>query len=1530
MLLLQFVALMGLCSPIQSFYFINYTGSLNSNHSLFYVGENAVLDCKKNSALEAKVIFKRGNEFVDQRYVTSLSDRQARYEKPVTPQDFAEINYICRESNSSRLIGCKTIYSDYAPQNATYFEMIWLAEKKLIMKWKHGVGNITYFNIHTDKVIQISAEWRKVRNDSDGNWQECDAATNISCIVNFIRNRDDIISVRVNITNVKRADKVTTVFPGWRVADHVKPKPADLRSISSRSSRSVIINVKNEWPTLVRRVTYCSVGTQNDKCSEVDILPINQTKQAADISHSMVVSGLHPSFTYSMRVQDRFDYGGYFSDPSNAFNVTLPEDVPTAGPTVSPGSYYWDRTQCSPTSPSATLYIYFQDVPEKHQNGPLMHFSGVVRSAGKVQSVNTLSSGPRTLKIENLDCEKNVNISLYASNKMGPSPASELSLNAWDKDLFHKVNGLDMRLKVEEEENVTAEWNLDPDSVFNLNGYTFLLYYCTRKTLGSDKCEDTIKSVRLNSTRGSASVPSEGHFAPKNMVGLAAVTPQGLTVGIVKSTCIYNPKKRGGRVAGVQAVPQGSSLIVSWLGERCDPDTEVRILEYQVEVCPVSDKSPCRRQVVSGDKNSWVMTDVNPGRYSAKVRALTAAGLTEFSEQKVVDVPSETGLTTSQIIGIIMGSLLFCILLGSVVFCWCRKKTLEKDFSRNIERSSFQKNVIHRGMDLMNGADNVGADISSDNNNTDDSGKGPPPLIKQQISDDSGCDPSSPPVSPSTVGPGPITVSGTPVQRSPPTPITITPLNSAMLEANTFTNPRMTSNDFPSQETKDADSSLQREDGTVPPYVSAAFVSPAHDDASGTGLDEWPPPSGVGAGGQMVYFVTGDPLVMCYGNDSSLTSSSLSPTKGGLSVGTPDWKNGTQKGVRVAEKKGVRVAQEKGITAAKDVHIAQKENSFPKPEAEPTDDASVDPSAFEVTEKKAITHPASGKISSYVTLSPACSGDQGVPGQGMTDHRFTSGEEEEEEEDSDASVDDEGKVIFSASASGRVQDGVGQQISVGGSSLEDFAEGPQLLEEAGSIKKHTSEDLAGKPQLHEEADTTSKTAFEDFEEKPQQEAETTTKPTSEDFAENPHPLEKAESRINPAYVQFPMKLQSGCVNPDTTDEEGQDLTCLMAEPHPPDPGRAGLHPGYVPHALHAQPVVHDQEKEEEEFEFDKKWEGSSSASSHDRGDPRQVAADPVSSLSDGYVTLPSLASTASPSVDTRHSSPTFGSETEDSDADDSCIHLDFSGNGEGHTTATKGEGHTSSTKGEGHTTSTRGQGHTTSTKGEGHTTSTKGTLDKNGYVHLGKDPDGSGVFISGKGLGNSSHKNLTENTSPGEGRTGQVKANSNGLLAGVSPDSSGLVGLLAGVSPNSSGLVGLLAGVSPNSSGLVGLLAGVSPNSSGLVGLLAGVSPDSSGLVGLLAGVSPDSSGLVGLLAGVSPNSSGLVGLLAGVSPDSSGLVGLLAGVSPDSSGLVGRDCNQSGKTSNALPTGNQHLFEGTSIFPFTADHLPSLSNYEL
>ncbi|XP_076463297.1 uncharacterized protein LOC143295468 [Babylonia areolata] len=832
----------GLCFFGSNLPNFNYYGKLESDYSLYYVGEVMTLHCYKDSSFNGSVTFKAGNTVLGNG--TKINSTCAYLDKVVTADDFSVSFYSCSDSTNA-LLKQKKIFVDYAPQNATHVEMVWLDKDDITVRWKFGPENITFKNSH-EKVILIRAEWRQLRFGEYSTWQQCVNATT-SCSVKDFTDPYSSVSVRVNVTNVKRRQSVITVLPELLAMDYAKPKPVRLTEAKAVSNRIANLTVQSNWPRLKYNIFIC---TPASTCSVVST--------ALTKDHELTVKDLHPSYIYTFHVQAAFDRG-FFSESSNAVSLTMPEDAPSSAPAVTPGAFFVDRTGCTRSSPNATVYIYFQEVAGEDQNGQIRNYTGEVRLGQHRFEVHSTAEAACTLRAEHLNCDREFSVTIYASTAAGRSPSTLLTVPQWNEKMHKKVENLDLRLRLEGGQ-ITAEWTPDDDMV----NHTLFLYFCKRDPNNPNQCQEAIGHKKVkNPLAGRATLGGDASM----MFGVAVVTQGGITTGIVMSSCIYVPgKELGETIEFVQLRPQRDTMEVVWRGpERCKASRQVIVLNYVIELCQDQQASPCATYTVDGSISRYKLTEVTAGTmYHVKVAANTTGGMTEPVQSESAKLLEQTkeALTGGAIAGIASAVLIVCIIAGACLFLYCRSSMQErkKKFSKQIKTPSFQE---HRGRVV--GVDNRGASIPDDSLQDDHPiHKFSPPLVPQTSSSvDSGCDVNSPPVTPTPASPEPEPVPGPdpqpPARGAPlgpapdPTPA---PTPTSLEQDCSTTNPEDNSSSTDPVSQGDSGST------SITPYVIATNVAPPDESGDGGGVlgsevgVVTPPTGGWGQGGeQMVFFV---------------------------------------------------------------------------------------------------------------------------------------------------------------------------------------------------------------------------------------------------------------------------------------------------------------------------------------------------------------------------------------------------------------------------------------------------------------------------------------------------------------------------------------------------------------------------------------------------------------------------------------------------------------------------------------------------
>ncbi|KAK7101353.1 hypothetical protein V1264_024144 [Littorina saxatilis] len=286
------------------------------NH-MYYVGENLTVQCIKFSNFTGDVYFQQGNVNYSPEYVTQINTTHALLDKPVTDDDFEETILTCADGDGT--VATAYIYTDYAPREATDLKMVWLNEQFLLINW--AFNNTSYKNGHDNRLIQVTGEWSYNASNANG-WYICYSGglNNAACNVTDITDEWVTVHVRVNITNVKRKDPVSTLFPGLPIRDHVKPLPAQQVNVVALNSTTARVSVTADRYRLVFHIKYFTMLGDNY---------INNTLVTSKTSEkSFDIPGLHPDYTYHFEVRCKIDIDrGYLSDlPQSIPEVRMPED----------------------------------------------------------------------------------------------------------------------------------------------------------------------------------------------------------------------------------------------------------------------------------------------------------------------------------------------------------------------------------------------------------------------------------------------------------------------------------------------------------------------------------------------------------------------------------------------------------------------------------------------------------------------------------------------------------------------------------------------------------------------------------------------------------------------------------------------------------------------------------------------------------------------------------------------------------------------------------------------------------------------------------------------------------------------------------------------------------------------------------------------------------------------------------------------------------------------------------------------------
>ncbi|KAK7101306.1 hypothetical protein V1264_024101 [Littorina saxatilis] len=628
-----------------------------SYNSMYYVGENLKVHCIKFSDFTGEVYFQQGNRNYSQEYVTQINTTHALLDKPVTDDDFEETTLSCADGDG--LVANDTIYTDYAPQNATDLKMVWLNEVNLFINW--GFNNTPYKIAHSESLINVTGEW-------------CSNPSSASCEIPGITNEWATVYVRVNMTNVRRTDTVSTEFPGVKIRHHVKPLPVSSVHVTALNSTSVRVDVTTVLYKSFYTITYhAPLGDEGN---------YNTTSKTSE--KSFVISGLHPAYSYTFDVRCKYEaHRGYLSEPVQ-FNLgRMPEDVPSTAPVVTPGGFYLD---CSPGSDksanNATAFIYYQVIPEEDKNGEIVNYTATVH--GDEKNLTFTQSGttrdPRTVKLDSVPCGGNFDVTLHAHTAVGPSPGAVLHVPRWSEEPDSIVDKLKLKLRLNNGA-ITAEW----EPVADTHNMSLLVYYCN-KASDNAMCQSAILHVNITAANGSYPLPS----ADANMkFGVAAILQDDATTGIKFTECIYDPTKVSPIPSDVRASGQTDSILVMWKGENaCDSTKRIIIYNYEIELV-VPGGSETIRYVVDASKGVYELRNVTQDTdYQVRMRAITSSGVSGFSDPVRARLSSiVSGLKDEEIAGIAMAVLVVVFILGSLVFCFCRDKfrAVKSKFSRSVD-----------------------------------------------------------------------------------------------------------------------------------------------------------------------------------------------------------------------------------------------------------------------------------------------------------------------------------------------------------------------------------------------------------------------------------------------------------------------------------------------------------------------------------------------------------------------------------------------------------------------------------------------------------------------------------------------------------------------------------------------------------------------------------------------------------------------------------------------------------------------------
>lgn len=651
-------------SSAAQFSFSFLPGEIKTDNICIYVGENITLHCFKKSPFAADVQFKIKDMKVPSEYVKVINTTYARMDRPATSADDRELVFHCFDA---ALIASQTMYIEYRPQRVSQLQIVYYDKTTAFFSWDLGLAKYNYEpdpNMNVKRPVTVVTANYTLDNIT---WYPCPPASTTSREAHTSCQKEIYVAgnlwLRVTVQNMFRADTAEEVFYIDDLNNYVKPKPVEQLAVQSLNSTVVSLTWSVDRSDLGATVTYRHLGSPQAKPQVVEV-PIDETA---------VVIPLHPFYTYAVEVRAK-PSRGHLSEPVNV-TIKMPEDAPASGPVVLKGGY--SRSPCF--SERQDVYVFFQPVAENDRNGLISNHSAEFH-AGSSEWSDWRPVSEGLLVQARIPCKSGLNVTLYASTGVGRSPPSFMSIppEAAVAELSAEVSKLDLQVRRLSASQMLVIWN----PAAELPDYNLFLYYCLQMYSSSADCKDPLQFVVLDATAGSYRLDANGTEFQNGRFGFAVITPDGRQSGITFTECIYTVTGTPGNAPDKPVATAGEEYIqLSWQGTRCDGKRVVH--GYILKECRAAAiAADCNEiHVEGGDTHTYRLENVNPGiKRKISLAANTSSGRTDFSEPVSAEANPKSGisgLATGDIVGIATGGLIMLMILGSVVFCTCRRRWKE-------------------------------------------------------------------------------------------------------------------------------------------------------------------------------------------------------------------------------------------------------------------------------------------------------------------------------------------------------------------------------------------------------------------------------------------------------------------------------------------------------------------------------------------------------------------------------------------------------------------------------------------------------------------------------------------------------------------------------------------------------------------------------------------------------------------------------------------------------------------------------------
>ncbi|XP_025108929.1 uncharacterized protein LOC112573107 isoform X2 [Pomacea canaliculata] len=628
---------------------------IKADNNFYYIGENITLHCYSQQPVSDITFVYNKDIPVPQEYITVVNETYA-FMQIVLNESYHCFNmFYCKNGNT--FLGYKEIYLEYPPQNVTDLKYEYYDQEDFKASWnlridsyRCGMATEAFPNSTT----VISAEYAG-SEEEDIFWKNCNKSTTTSCIVYDVHDLTEI-SLRVNITNLRRNDTVTTLFSNLYLDNRVRPAPVTMK-------KPVILN------------STCGNVSWTSKKHYSKFKVSGNATNTTTSKNKVTICELHPFYNYTVIVQ-ALPLEGYPSKKRSAI-LHMPQDAPASGPGLIDGGFYRDSCVARGGYQNQTVYIYFKPVKLEHRNGLIINYTANLTTESQTTaSMYSLSNPENNSLSVSVPCGKGFVLNMYAATHVGYSPATNFQIPAADKvaELRAALHKMDLHIKESGDDGSvkTAYWLWKPEFVID----HLVLYYCERKTSFTRACNEKMPMEKIDVNPADQ---NKTFIAKKaDLFGLASSAPNGIWTGIIFTDCIYTDftYSHNLEVPAPPAIVQDVEHIkLSWKQEKCDMGK--RLLTYY-SIVKWCSSSTCRYDNVTiMDASVYTISDVTIGtEYLISVAAITSRGETGYSKPVKVTVRPPKGLqfVTKIITGVSSTVLLLVLLMVPVLLYLCRHK----------------------------------------------------------------------------------------------------------------------------------------------------------------------------------------------------------------------------------------------------------------------------------------------------------------------------------------------------------------------------------------------------------------------------------------------------------------------------------------------------------------------------------------------------------------------------------------------------------------------------------------------------------------------------------------------------------------------------------------------------------------------------------------------------------------------------------------------------------------------------------------